>query len=335
MKTLVIGGTFDKNTPKASKIITSLSEYLKAESINGGRELPIDISGNDLVIWAPNVDNGIDKVYPKKDQGAVLVVSKVIGNNGRIRIDAVKRIFDFSGNAVIAIDKSKTPFEFSLIDALNNEWARSTSIEEIATQILTIFEWTKASKRVRSVRLEGSYLQATDEKRAWLNLPLAINTKLSQKVVTAFGQRYFGNISTRCMQLFPSRRIESGLIYVSPRNSNKEILIPEDMVLAHLTDGLVGYYGDKKPSVDTAVQLNLYKQFSDIRFMIHGHAFVKGAPYTNHYFPCGDLREVQELVPLIEAGEHIINLKNHGFLMWSYYLEALEHFVNESEIEIL
>jgi ribulose-5-phosphate 4-epimerase/fuculose-1-phosphate aldolase len=67
----------------------------------------------------------------------------------------------------------------------------------------------------------------------------------------------------------------------------------------------------------------VYEQVPDIRYMIHGHAYVKGVPMTNHYFPCGDMREVPETVELLKEGHTAINLRNHGFLLATKSLDDM------------
>ena len=78
------------------------------------------------------------------------------------------------------------------------------------------------------------------------------------------------------------------------------------------------YYGSNKPSVDTPVQLELYKQCPQINYFIHGHSYIPGWPETEIYYPCGDLREVNGIVRLIkDRTSGIINLKDHGFLIYA------------------
>lgn len=53
--------------------------------------------------------------------------------------------------------------------------------------------------------------------------------------------------------------------------------------------------------------------------MIHGHAYIKRAETTNHYFPCGDLREIDAIMECFDNPDETdffyLNLKNHGFLI--------------------
>jgi len=141
MKTIIIGGSFG-DTPKKSSIVSKLSESLNSESINGGsldNILNVDLSDFDLTIWLPNIDNSVEKQYPRKKRGSVLICTKVLREN-RDFGDAVARIFKMNANAVIAIDKSGDLFKFSLIDALGNIWVSTTDIEELVIGITGIYD---------------------------------------------------------------------------------------------------------------------------------------------------------------------------------------------------
>ena len=97
------------------------------------------------------------------------------------------------------------------------------------------------------------------------------------------------------------------------------------------------YHGDKKPSVDTPVQIELYKHFPNINYMIHGHAFFKNAPTTEDYYPCGDLREVasiKELIPDSTSDFFAINLMNHGFLIAASSIQQLEEYLSDNTPEM-
>jgi hypothetical protein len=50
-------------------------------------------------------------------------------------------------------------------------------------------------------------------------------------------------------------------------------------------------------------------------------------PYTKRYFPCGDLREFEELRPLLHDNG-IVNLINHGFIIFANNIIQMELLVN-------
>jgi hypothetical protein len=183
------------------------------------------------------------------------------------------------------------------------------------------------------------------------DLPVLVDIvrAVADRVENERGGRYFGNASTRCMAMFPSERADER-VFVSARNVDKQRLAPEDFVRVrlhkevkrdlegrHVLDGTVFYHGERKPSVDTPVQLELYRRFPWMRYMIHGHAFVENAPTTEAYFPCGDLRECPvagHLIALLaQSGVHAgaINLRNHGFLLYADTPEALMRVVGAAQ----
>jgi len=337
MKSIIVSGNFGE-TPKPSSVATKLHQNLGGEIINGGTTLDIDLHGYDLIIWIPNIDNEIEKTYPKKDIGSVLICSKVLRENRNIG-DAVSRVFKMNANAVIAINNTTKPFSFQFVDALGNQWCKTTDLKELSDSILKLYNWSKQSIRVKS------------EKNTQLKIdyPLQefcdIIKIVADKVENERGGRYFGNASTRCSKMFPSARTDYSIL-VSARNIAKDRITPEDFVTSSLyrlpilkinaapTLNADIYYNSNnpsaKPSVDTPVQLQLYNNFN-INYIIHGHAYIESAPFTNHYYPCGDLREVQEIKEQFHQGNFAINLKNHGFIIATKNLQEMMKIVNNSK----
>lgn len=334
---LVVGGGETKRSSVVNKLYNELvveNSLINAKLINPFVSLP-EINGHDLVLWFPDISNEEVKDYPVKDKGAVLICSKVMREETK-RIDAITRIFAMHGNAVITITKSNDKsFTFELIDALGNTWCKTTHIYRLARAIINFYEWTRGSIRKslkhgdsNVIQLLGSSTEETFKEF------LEINMNIAKKVANDCDNRFFGNYSTRCTKLFPSTRIATvpkDCFLFSPRNTNKQFLTVEDKVFTTYEE----YYGDRKPSVDTPVQLELYRRFPRINFMIHGHAYIKGARFTEEYFPCGDMREVDGVCKLLEKGAELINLKNHGFLMVSTELESMRLYLKHCRFDAL
>lgn len=332
LQTIVVGGNFGLQ-PKKSSIIQSIANILDCKCINGGSFdviKNIDLSGYELIIWAPNIDNGYEKTYPQKDRGAILICSKVMRIN-RTEIDAIDRIFKMHANAVIAIRSQQKPFVFKLIDALGNCWSESTSLENLCHSIGQLVRWNKGSIRQKSYNISKKTFDYTH-----LQQFIDLNRLVADKFELTKA-RYFGNASTRCMKMFPSMKQNTTHIVVSRRNVDKKRITTDDLVLSYLDEaGDVAYYGPHKPSIDTAIQLNIYKAFPDINFMIHGHSYVQTAPFSSHYYPCGDLREVKTIVEMIQISpiyNRVINLKNHGFLILATNIEQLENICKNMVFE--
>jgi len=334
MKSIVVGGNFGEN-PKASSVALKLSEQLNSDLVNGGTIEELRSASNvksyDLIIWAANVDNEVEKIYPVKSTGAVLICTKAMWEDRNFG-DAVSRVFKMSANAVIAIGLAK-PFHFDLIDALGNNWCSTPYIDDLAVKIQELYDWSKSSIRIKSIPVKQITTQLWNDSQTTKNTLdhlCDIVKTVADKVENERGGRYFGNVSTRCAKMFPSvRRFnDNDLIAVSARNTPKDRLTREDFVFTELGDNEVYYEGDRKPSVDTPVQLHLYKKLKHINFMIHGHAYIQGAPFTEHYYPCGDLREVEAIEEIIDDQKIAfrINLRNHGFLIAATDLIALRHY---------
>ena len=324
MKIAIIGGTFGTVVSKKSGVITQLVNEMGSTNsliVNGGtiEELNnIDLKGCNLILWMPNVNNETPKNYPKKDRGAVMVVSKVL-HDDRTEVDAVSRIFMMHGNAVIVIQKVRDKFSFKLIDALGNVWVETTDLTKLTDGIIDFYNWTKGSTRISTESIKPQFL----DRFVWLNKIVA------DKFEKVKG-RYFGNASTRCSAMFPATRASNTHIYVSRRNVSKQRLTVDDMVLAFFNEhGTVSYIGDNKPSVDTPIQLSLFEMFKNVNYIIHGHTYISGAEFTEEYYPCGDMREFDEVKLFIDYhGTGVLNLKNHGFLIYAKTIGDLEEIVD-------
>lgn len=98
-----------------------------------------------------------------------------------------------------------------------------------------------------------------------------------------------------------------------------------------LTDDDCQHMHDIKALLDTPIQLRLYKQLPNIKYMIHSYCYIKTAVSTKHNFPCGAIEEVDEILKTIN--EHYgtrntefyeINLIGHGSIVMSSNLESLQ-----------
>lgn len=331
-KKIIIGGDFgNESVSKSSSVIYKLTSLLDSDVVNGGTINDLELTSNDLkdyglVIWAPNVNNEVEKIYPKKSTGSVLICTKVMRDN-RDFGDAVARVFKMNANAVIAIDSSEKPFKFTLIDALGNVWCSTSDLAELVSRIEDFYHWSSSSIRMNTKSVEFT---SEEQPKVDLDRLCGLVKRIADNVESERGGRYFGNVSTRCSKLFPSYRLGYDVILMSGRNVAKDRISPEDFVYTKYVTGGILYHGDKKPSVDTPIQLGLYEEFKNINFLIHGHAYIDLAHMTENYFPCGDLRELFEIKNLISpsTNQFVINLKNHGFLIGTSDLDQLTSLVD-------
>lgn len=350
MKTLIVGGDFGL-VPKASKILDELAYSITGPKVvhNGGNLFELEALAEaaknySVIIWMPNIINSVAKIYPKKSTGAILIISKAIKGQQTIG-DAVSRIFKLHANAVIAITsarllKENQPddirYTFQLLDALGNSWASTQQIQRISIAINDLVQWTGQSTRQATVF--SPEIMQHKENIVDLTPFFSAVHKVAAKVENERGGRYFGNASTRCEFTFPTAKLDDNLILVSGRSTPKDKLSIDDMIYTKLNQQDTLYYGiqDTKPSVDTPIQLQLYAKYPLVRYMIHGHAYIQGAPMTEKYFPCGDLRELDQLTKVIDAAlfypNFVVNIKNHGFLIGTSTIAAMQSIVDRAQI---
>ena len=325
MKVCIVGGDIDSERPSGviRKIYAEFSVAHDVTMFNG--ILPKDIKGFDLILWFPNISNEKEKDYPKKDKGAILICSKLMHDDVS-EADAVSRIFRMQGNAVVAFYKgmisSPGRILMKTIDALGNSWGLTNDIPKLVRIIIDIYNWSKAQKRKSLIHCDDPIIPEIKLEQKFID----INTLIADKVQSHLGARFFGNFSTRCMKLFPCKREDEAYLF-SPRNTDKKRISQDDFVLTTDTH----YYGGRKPSVDAPVQIEVFKRFPNINYMIHGHATIPFAPETLQYYPCGSLLEVPEISELFSSGLRCINLKNHGFLIAAETLDGLEYIAKFCE----
>lgn len=346
----LVGGTFGKSGGKASGIVRKMMCQFGFNGngyINGGAAWTLidkgfleSIKKSKLIIWMPNIDNEEEKIYPEKGVGAILICSKVI-RPGYTYKDAIARIFKMHGNAVIAIEKDSNGFStFTLYDALANIWYKGSDIKELCSTIMRFYIFMSSTIRKNTTYDENLLIELRYQPLT-LEPFIKLNNKLADHIMTSCGDRFFGNLSTRCQRLFPTQRTNN-YMYVSPRNTDKKRLTADEFVLYDPENSTyVSANKNNKPSVDSPVQGEIYKRFPEINYMIHGHAFIT-APNddirvlnTDNYFPCGDMRELDELTKCIghiikHDGKNygVVNLAGHGFILFSQTFEQMECMIN-------
>ncbi len=119
-----------------------------------------------------------------------------------------------------------------------------------------------------------------------------------------------------CESGFPSFK-HDGFIFVSRRNVDKRGIGKDAFVPVQL-EVPVKYHGNDKPSVDTPIQVKLYNYYLNVGYMLHSHAYVDGAPFTERIIPCGALEEVDEITSTVPDRYKVnfsVNLRGHGSLV--------------------
>ncbi len=123
-----------------------------------------------------------------------------------------------------------------------------------------------------------------------------------------------GNLSWRVPE-------KDGLL-VSPRQTQKALLAPDDLVYAE-SDAVartLTYHGARKASIDSCVQAELYRRMPGVHGFLHVHAdagIVIPDAVTSFPYPCGALEEADEVSRALggKEGAFAVELVHHGFLL--------------------
>lgn len=348
-KILIVGGTFDRSHGKPSGLIGKLSKYITdsakdyiTDVVNGGnieelKEYLEKTPEYKFVFWFANVSNDEEKI---RDVKSVAPHSLLITSKRNDFIDGNKQKYDFEEllQRALAI-KANLCFEFckveekvfniKVFDPLGCVWYNGTDIESAVKATLDRLQYLASVTRKPSINTtEVPKVIFNDKDREFLEFVKAsAETFHKLMCLPPDVKRFVGNASlrfkepTRCMNGFPAMR-KGDYVLMSRRNVDKTGITEKDFVPCFLgDDGKVMYGGDNKPSVDSPVQLVLFKKLPNIDYILHGHCYIENAPMTNRAVPCGAVEEVNEIIDLIKNKYSIdgtfftINLKGHGCLI--------------------
>lgn len=357
-KILFVGGNWDLNGGKESKIVNEFAKYLPNVTVyNGGNyndlNKILELSINyDTVIWWANVSNELPKIRNVKDINykTMLVSSKRNIDNKYSFQDLLQRSFALKSNLTIEFSKKNDLYSMKLFDPLGNVWYEGTNIKECAKELIDRLNFIKSITRESTISKEENNgalawffnmfkeeIYKSDSnpimpvKEVFLNLVKEYASKFAEATFeTKDVKRFLGNASFRCPKGFPSFR-DGKYIFVSKRNVNKEFIGIDEFIPVFLENGKIYYCGDSKPSVDTPIQVRLYELLPNINYMIHSHCYIDGAPFTQKSLPCGAIEEVKEILKLLEKEYnndlnkdfYLINLIGHGSIMMSKNPEQL------------
>lgn len=359
-KILFVGGNWDLNGGKKSKIIDEFAKYLPNATIyNGGdyndlNKILESCINYDVVIWWANVPNELPKIRNVKDINykTMLVSSKRNVDNKYSFQDLLQRSFALKSNLTIEFRKNENKYKMKLFDPLGNVWYEGLDIEACSKALLNRLTFIKSITRESTVSSEENIgalawffnmfkeeiYKSTDNpiipiKKEFLNIVRDYATKFAEATFqTKDVKRFLGNASFRCPKGFPSFR-DGKYIFVSKRNVNKEYIGIEEFVPVYLDNGKIYYCGNNKPSVDTPIQVRMYNLLPNINYMIHSHCYIEDAPFTQKALPCGAVEEVDEIRELLKdyydndfnKDFYLINLVGHGSIMMSNTPEQLRN----------
>lgn len=347
MRGWIIGGTYDPDGGRPSKIVNQLNETLDWTCVNGGslemlhKILDEHLTEMDVLLWMPNISNEEEKILPtikKRNPKLFLIQSKRADGRDFTVSDMIGRMLGSHSNLGIYISrlditdwKGRPTYNFTLLDPLGNEWCNDCRVSKLAETIDSRVSEVMQMSRVGSTRLGDRRSFSIDPR--FIDIIRSYGDRFATFVNEVNPNRLLGNASTRCAKGFPGIRMVStdGSMYVTRRNVDKQTLSLEDFVeVTNAPDGRVGYYGDNKPSVDTPVQMRLFNYYRNVNYMLHGHVYVEGGQMTAGKTPCGYLDEfdqIKMLYPDPDAMNFVVNLRGHGCLIMA---GDLDFFANQT-----
>lgn len=341
MKTLFVAGSFDDDKGWFSSLGARLYSAcgLDGDYYNGGNYSALlkiaENSGKyDAVIWLAKIPEDKPRISATlKEYGNFVFVSSKRNLNQKLTtFDIVSDALKIKSNLVLEFKKSQDKYSARVLDPLGNAFLDWSNDFDLVGKVLG--KRTKELLGYTRVRSEcvGENLSREVDKN-FLELIREYAGSFSNFIndhPEAMG-RFMGNASFRCTKGFPSYR-KDGLIYVSRRNVDKRGIESSSFVAVDANSLHPNYFGVKKPSVDTPIQLRLYQYYPQINFMLHSHNYIFEAKSTSSIIPCGALEEAKEIVQLFpdKSLEHFsVNLLGHGSIIASknlQYFKEIKYF---------
>ena len=351
-------GLIDKIARAISHTISAKNLMTNINAFNGGNysmlETILDMTPDyDIVFWFADVDNSLPKIRDVKAVApkTMLVTSKRNDDDKYSFQEIVQRALATKTNLVFEFNTIEDKlFNIHIFDPLGCEWYNGTDLQAAADAAIDRLLYLKSITRQSTTKSDTSnglvlswYFDSfkQDMQQADNTVAVPDETKFIELVrnyAEKFHEimqpaknvkRFLGNCSTkqlppqvgRCSKGMPSFKTKD-YIFVSQRNVDKEYLDISHFVPVYEENGKIYYCGDNKPSVDTPIQLRLYKALPNIRYMIHSHCYAENAVMTTKSIPCGAIEEVDEVLQTIDktygtrdADKYIINLKGHGCII--------------------
>ena len=340
IQAFAVAGQFDDKHGRFSGYAGKLFNYdaanalgidLGTDVINGGR-LPflrvihnlIATTAPQVVFWFPDVPNDQPKLVDdiKKNHPKCILVSSKNNDSGKYSFEElVSRALKTKSNLAVEFRKIDSKWAATIFDPLGNVFLHEeTDIDEVRRVLFARAIELTGFTRIPSVQKRAERIPAPDEK-LFFSLARDYATIFHRLIHGAHPERFMGNLSFRCERGFPSFKTADGLIFVSRRDVDKQNIGPDDFVAvdAGCLD-VVQYYGSQKPSVDTPVQLRLYDYYPKVRYILHSHAYITGAPFTATAVSCGAIEEFDQITAVHDdksSADFVLNLRGHGSLAFA------------------
>ena len=338
MNILLVGGTFDENGGRPSKVVAEIFSgfclgQLKSSGVpnirvvNGGSLRTLTdlayLENISVALWFANVSNEVEKSALQHFKGTnrhcLLVTSKRCVEKQYGLPDLIQRMLELHANLCVQFTKPGSTYFGEILDPLGNSFGKTSNMPSLGVAIHRRVAFMLSLTRIQSVNSDSAPFlvpDIPDEADFFKYVRESAMTFAKLIPSPTEVKRFVGNASFRCTRGFPSFR-KDGKIYVSRRNVDKECIAREEFVPVCLKDGTLYFEGANKPSVDAPVHCLLYNLFPNINYMIHGHVYATDPSSTLVALPCGAIEEVAEIfhqVGDVSTTEFIVNLKGHGFI---------------------
>lgn len=341
-------------------IIAKTKETTTCTLINGGNfenqlktvfdsNSPTYIANYDIIFWFANVPNDFEKYRDIKsiNPKAMLITSKRNDNEKYLFGELIQRSLALKANLTVEFSKTEYgKFNLKVFDPLGCIWANTTDIETAASALFDRLMFIRSVTRQNTVKapeskldIMNAYFPAKSDKTVDYPTEVAKNfieivktyaMEFQKYMPNVKTERFVGNASFRCSKGMPSFRYKD-YIFVSKRNVDKQFIELDNFVPVYLENNTLYYCGDDKPSVDTPVQVRLYKALPEINYMLHAHCYLKNANYTTKAIPCGAIEEVDAILECIKNTSkkkqncYKINLLGHGSIVLANDLSCFDH----------
>lgn len=332
---LLVGGTFDEFGGKKSGIINKISKLTGAKTYNGGyynelKEIITIVKDEDIVMWFANVPNHFEKVRNIKEINPKVMLITSKRNNGEYsKQEIIAKALRDKANLLLEFDSRTEKKIMRLSDPLGNQFYLGDNLEEVVNIMMSRIEFLSKITRKSTIKSELPANENFIEEK-FLEVIRGFADRFHELINPMETTRFLGNASKRfrCERGFPSKRVGENTILVSRRNVSKEFIQAKEFVEVYEENGKLYYKGDKKPSVDTPIQFELYKRLPEVNYMVHSHVYVKDAPFTFDVLPCGALEEIDEIMEVVKQNNYssnfCINLIGHGCTIFAKDLDYFD-----------
>lgn len=334
------------------EIVGNMSDEDSLACFNGGRYSDLEdilktTSEYDYVFWWANVSNDLPKIRNVKDIAPyVMFINSKRDDEDRYSFqELIQRSLVAKANLTWKFKKiANKIFEITIFDPLGSVWFKGTDIKEAVNACLNRIMFLKSMTRQPSIKTNK--IDIIPDEQNFVDVVRKYATEFQKYMDSSVKtERFIGNASlrfikpfrdSRCGKGMPSFRGSDNMIFVSKRNIDKQFIELDNFVPVYMNDDRLMYCGNDKPSVDTPVQIRLYKAFPQINYMLHSHCYIKNAPFTRTAIPCGAIEEADEVINALASYKidnkipqmFAINLIGHGsIVMWN----NMEQFHKEIE----